>query len=536
MAEEDKIFARLPSEIPLNIMKVQIKTLLIVIVVMLSSTAVCAVVRLPDVLGDSMVLQQNQKVPIWGTADAGETIVVTFQKQKLTVAADEKGKWRVDLKPLKADFTPQTLSVEGINKIELRNILVGEVWLVAGQSNMQRLLRETDNGDTAQAAAVHPNIRLFNVSRDVAFKRKQGKLGEWQPTTPESIKEFSAAGYYFGVDLQKNLNVPIGLINSSYGGSQAEAWTPVDYLNANPDLKITVERTKIWEAERPKVKADYAEAIKNWREETDKQKAAGAKPSPSPGVPDALRDYRIASSIYDGMIEPLMPLAIRGAIWYQGESNEARAEQYNILLPIMIRAWRERWGAGNFPFGIIQLPNYRKPQNEPVDEAWSFIREAQRRTALNTPNTGLIVTIDIGEANDIHPKNKLDVGKRMARWVLKDVYGRKLTNSPMLKKIEVNGSKIILTFDDVGTGLKIRDGDKLDEFAIAGADKKFYWADAKIVGKNKVEVAAANVPKPLAARYAFNNNPKHANLTNDSGLPAAPFRTDDWADPTSGKR
>jgi len=202
----------------------------------------------------------------------------------------------------------------------------------------------------------------------------------------------------------------------------------------------------------------------------------------------------------------------------------------------MIRAWRERWEAGNFPFGIIQLPNYRAVKLEPADEPWSFIREAQRRTVLNTPNTGLIVTIDIGEANDIHPKNKLDIGKRMARWALKDVYGRKLTNSPMFAKAEIKGSKIVLTFDEVGKGLKVKDGDKLDEFAIAGADKKFYWADAKIVGKNKVEVSSANVPNPQAARYAFNNNPKHANLTNDSGLPAAPFRTDDWTDPTSGKR
>ena len=517
-------------------MKTQIKLLFIASVLLLSSLFARAEVRLPDILADSMVLQQNQKVPIWGWAEAGETVVVKFQKQKLTVVADGSGKWRVDLKPLKLTYEPQTLTVAGKNTIELKDILVGEVWLVAGQSNMQRLLRETANGDEVQKQANHPNIRLFNASRDVAFKKKPGKLGFWQPTTPESVAEFSAAGYYFGVEMENALKVPIGLINSSYGGSQAEAWTPVAYLNANPDLKATVERTKIWDEERPRVKVEYAEAIKKWREDSDKQKASGAKPSPSPGVPDALRDYRVASSIYDGMIEPLVPFAIKGAIWYQGESNEARAEQYNILLPVMIKAWRDRWGEGTFPFGIIQLPNYRKPQDQPVDEAWSFVREAQRRTAFNTPNTGLIVTIDIGEANDIHPKNKLDVGKRMAVWALKDVYGRKLSDSPKLRKYEIKGSKIILTFDDVGTGLKLKDGDKLDEFAIAGADKKFVWADAKIVGKNNIEVSSPDVKNPLAVRYAFNNNPKHPNLTNDSNLPAAPFRTDDWADPTAGKR
>lgn len=493
-------------------------------------------VKLPDVFSDSMVLQQKQEVPIWGTADAGENVTVSFQKQKLTVVADAKGKWRADLKPLKASSAPQILIVEGKNKIELKNILVGEVWLVSGQSNMQWTLLQSNNGEAEAAKADYPNIRLFNVSREVAFKKKQGKLGEWKICSPESARDFSGAGFYFAVELQKNLNVPIGIINSSYGGSQAEAWTPVAYLNENPDLKATVERTKIWEEERPRVKVEYAQAIEKWKIEAEKQKAAGAKPSPSPGVPDALRDYRVASSIYDAMIEPLMPFAVKGAVWYQGESNEARAEQYNVLLPTMIRAWRERWGAGNFPFGIVQLPNYRKPQNEPVDEAWSFVREAQRRTALNTVSAGLIVTIDIGEANDIHPKNKLDVGKRMAVWALRDVYGRKLAGSPMFQKAEIRGEKIILTFAEVGTGLKIKDATKLSEFAIAGADKKFIWAEAKIVGKNKVEVFSPNITNPQAVRYAFNSNPRNPNLTNDSGLPAAPFRTDNWDDPTKGKR
>ncbi|PYS98242.1 MAG: sialate O-acetylesterase [Acidobacteria bacterium] len=495
-----------------------------------------AEVMLPDVIASSMVLQQKQIVPIWGSAEPGEAVTVTFGKIKKTIVADAAGKWRVDLGKLSASSLPQTMTIAGKNTIVLKDILIGEVWLVAGQSNMQRLLRETDNGEAVQAAANHPHIRLFNVSRQVAFKHATGKLGEWAACTPESVKEFSAAGYYFGVELQKELKVPIGLINSSYGGSQAEAWTPVDYLVANPELKATVERTKIWDEERPRVRVEYDAAIKKWREESEKQKASGVKPSPSPGVPDALREYRIASSIYDGMIAPLIPFAIKGAIWYQGESNEARAEQYNILLPTMIRAWRERWGAGNFPFGIIQLPNYRRIKDEPEESAWSFIREAQRRTALSTPNTGLIVTIDIGEAGDIHPKNKLEVGRRMFRWAIREAYGRSLPDSPVLRKSEVKGSKMVLTFDNAGTGLRIANGDKLSEFAIAGADKKWVWAQAKIVGKNKVEVWSADVPAPVAVRYAFNSNPRSPNLTNDSGVPASPFRTDSWPDPTAGKR
>lgn len=513
------------------------KILLAAIMVLVPVIIVRANIVLPDVIGDAMVLQRDRAMPIWGKADPGEVVTVRFAGQTRNATADKDGKWRVNLNRLPSSATPATMIIAGKNTIELKNILVGEVWLVAGQSNMQLLLSETANGDAAIAAADHPLIRLFNVSRQVAFKHKSGPLGIWQSCSPETVKEFSAAGYYFGVELQHELNVPIGLINSSYGGSQAEAWTPVEYLLASMDLRPTVERTKIWDEERPRVKAEYEEKLKEWRTATEKARAAGARPQPSPAVPDALREYRVAGSIYDGMIAPLIPFSIRGAFWYQGESNEARAQQYGLLLPTMIKAWRERWGEGDFPFGIIQLPNYREPKPEPADEAWSHVREAQRRTALAWPRTGLIVTIDIGEARDIHPKNKLDVGKRMSRWALAEVYGRKLTKSgPTFREAKISGSKIVLTFDATGQGLRIRDGDKLDEFAVAGADHKWHWAEARIVGKDRVEVWSDDVPQPQAVRYAFNNNPKHPNLTNETGLPAAPFRTDDWAGPTDGKR
>ena len=513
------------------------KTILTVFSLLLAPTLAHANVTLPDVISSSMVLQRDQPVPIWGHADPGESVTVRFGNQTKTAAADAQGKWIVRLNAMRANPTPSTMIVEGRNRIELKDILVGEVWLVAGQSNMQRLLSETANGEQAIAAANHPLIRLFNVSRHVAFKHASVPLGVWRSCTPESVKEFSAAGYYFGVELEKELGVPIGLINSSYGGSQAEAWTPVEYLLASADLKPTVDRTKIWDEERPRVKAEYDEALKKWRAESDKARAAGARPQPSPAVPDALREYRIAASIYDGMIAPLIPYSLRGAFWYQGESNEARAQQYGILLPAMIKAWRERWDYRDLPFGIVQLPNYRDPKPEPADEPWSFIREAQRQTALTMRNVGLIVTIDIGEAHDIHPKNKLDVGKRMARWALADVYGRKMPNGgPVLRNSKVERSKIVLTFNEVGSGLRIQDGDKLDEFAIAGADHKWVWAEAKILAADRVEVWAPSVPQPLAVRYAFNNNPKHPNLTNETGLPASPFRTDDWPGPTDGKR
>ena len=509
---------------------------LVPLVLLLAASLVRAEVRLPDVISSSMVVQQQQMIPIWGTGEPGESVTISFAGQNKTVIADGSGKWRVDIGKFKATTQPQTMTIVGKNTITLNDILVGEVWLVSGQSNMQWRLFESENGPAAEAAARHPNIRLFNVSREVAFKRREGKLGEWAACTPESVKHFSAAGYYFGVELEKALKVPIGLINSSYGGSQAEAWTPVAYLNASPDLRPTVERTKIWDEERPRIRVQYDEAIKKWREDSDKAKTAGVRPSPSPAVPDALRDYRVASSIYDGMIEPLIPFAIRGAAWYQGESNEGRAEQYGILLPVMIRAWRERWGQGDFPFGIIQLPNYRSVKSDPEESAWSFIRENQRRTALTVKNAGLIVTIDIGVSNDIHPKNKVDVGKRMAVWALSDVYRHKVLTAPTIKRIDEKNGKVYLTFANVGMGLKIRSGDRLEEFAIAGEDKKWYWADAKIVRKDMIEVSSPQVPLPKAVRYAFNSNPKNPNLTNDSGLPVSPFRSDDWPDPTAGKR
>lgn len=496
-----------------------------------------AKVTLPAILSDSMVLQRHQKVPVWGEAAPGEQIKVSFAGQQKQTRADSEGRWILYLSPLQANAQPASMLIAGENTIELKGLLVGEVWFCTGQSNMQLTLPETDNGEEAIAAANHPMIRLFNVSRKVAFGHEEGPLAVWQVCTPASVRAFSAAGYYFGVDLQKELNVPIGLVNASFGGSQVEAWIPVEYLLASPDLRPTVEREKVWEKERPQVQKQYDAAMAAWRTEIEKAKAEGKKEPRAPRVPDALREYRIAASIYDHMIEPLIPFATKGILWYQGESNEERAEQYGLLLPVFIKAWREQWKNAKLPFGIVQLPNYREVAAQPTDEAWSHLREQQRRTVAHTRNTGLIVTIDIGEAHDIHPKNKLDVGKRMARWALAEVYGKDmLATGPMFSSAKVKGNKMVLTFDEVGEGLKISEGDELQEFAIAGSDKQWHWAKARIIDKDKVEVWADEVPEPVAVRYAFNNNPENPNLTNDSGLPAAPFRTDNWHGPTHGKR
>jgi sialate O-acetylesterase len=486
-----------------------------------------------------MVLQQARPLPVWGLADAGEKVEVTFAGKSQTATADAKGAWRVDLPSQSATATPATLTVRGHNTIELHDVLVGEVWFCAGQSNMQRTLAESANGDAAVAAADHPQIRLFNVNRDVAFGQKPGTLGQWELCTPQSAKPFSAVAYYFGVALQRELKVPIGLIDDSFGGTPGESWTPAPELAANPDLRPTVDRTKVWERERPRIQTEYDAAMAKWKQDVAQAKANNTMPLPrQPRMPNELRPQWIAGSIFDRMVAPIIPFAIRGAAWYQGESNEDRAQQYGVMLPVLIKSWRDRWGQGPFPFAIVQLPSYRQPTTEPTDSAWSQVRDAQFRAFKSTAHTGLISTIDIGERNNIHPKDKKDVGERLARWAMAEAYGKDVTPSgPVFREAKVEGDKVILSFDDVGQRLKVRGGnEKLAEFAIAGADRQWHWADAKIVGKDQVAGSSPQVPQPKAVRYAWNSFPRNPNLTNDTDIPAAPFRTDDWPGPTDGKR
>ena len=506
------------------------------------ATQAVAQISLPDVIGSGMVLQQKQPVPIWGSANPGQTVTVEFAGQVKKAETNDDGKWGLLLDPMEASSTPRIMTIVGSNIITLNDVLVGEVWFCSGQSNMQLVLWSgtksirTTKGDSVIASANYPMLKLFNVSRAVGFGHKKGKLGTWQPCTPQSVKEFSAAAYYFGQELQQKLGVPVGIINDSYGGSQAEAWTPVEYLAESKELRPTVARTKMWRDERSEVRKKYEASLREWAKEAKKAKAEGRKFHGAPHPPDALRDYRIAGSIFNNMVKPIIPYAVKGAFWYQGESNEGRAWQYGLLLPTMIRAWRDHWTQGNFPMGIIQLPNYRDQKDQPEDAAWSHLRDAQRVTADTVPNTGLIVTIDIGMAHNIHPHDKLDVGKRMTRWALADVYGYDITaTGPIYRRSKVEGSKVMAWFTEAGKGLQSKDGESLHEFAIAGKDKQWHWAQAKIVGKNRVEVWSDSVPHPVAVRYAFNNNPKDPNLTNDTGLPAAPFRTDNWQGPTYGK-
>ena len=487
-------------------------------------------VRLPAVFSDHMVLEQNIKVPVWGWADAGEKVTVALGDEKQTATADSGGRWQVALKPLKAGG-PHTMTVAGKNTITVSDILVGEVWVCSGQSNMQMSVRSSADADAEIAAAKYPKIRLLTVARLTADEPQTDCKASWVACSPETVPNFSAAGYFFGRHLHKELGVPIGLINASWGGTRAEAWTSGDTLKADPAYKVFTERDAQAIGGYTKAKEDWEktkdEKLAKWQEAAKKAKDAGKRPPRRPGPPgDPTASPHRPSVLYNGMIAPIVPYPIAGAIWYQGESNAGRAYQYRKLFPDMITDWRKHWGQGDFTFLFVQLANFMARKDQPAESAWAELREAQTMT-LAFPKTGQAVIIDIGDARNIHPKNKQDVGKRLALAARAIAYGEGIVYSgPIYDSMKVEGDKIRLSFKHVGGGLVAEGGGKLTGFAIAGADKKFVWADAQIDG-GSVVVAGNDVAKPVAVRYAWADNPQ-CNLYNKEGLPASPFRTDQW--------
>jgi len=488
-------------------------------------------VRLPAVFGDHMVLQRDTAVPVWGWAEAGEKVTVTLGGQTKTATADRDGKWSVRLGALKAGG-PHTLKVEGKTALEVSDVLVGEVWLCSGQSNMAMSVRGCNNYEAEQAAAKLPKIRMMTVARTAAESPQSDCKGTWAVCSPETVGGFSATAYFFGRELHKRLDVPVGLINSSWGGTPVQSWTALADQKAEKKLKDLLDgwERRIAAYDPQKAQANYEKQLAAWRERAKKAKAAGRRP---PRRPRKASDQRLSphrpANLYNAMIVPLAPYAIRGAIWYQGESNAGRynASLYGMQLAMMIRNWRRLWGQGDFPFEWVQLPNFQAAQKQPVETTgWVIVQEEMLKT-LKVPNTGMAVTIDIGEARNIHPKNKQDVGKRLALWALAKTYGKDVVASgPLYKSMTRRGGEIVVTFDYVDGGLVAKGGGKLKGFAIAGADKEFVWADAKIDGQSVV-VSSPKVKAPAAVRYAWATNPD-CNLYNKAQLPASPFRTDDW--------
>ena len=483
-------------------------------------------VKLPALFGDHMVLQQGQPIPIWGWADPGEEVRVTLGGDSRTVKADADGKWKVLLGKLSAGG-PNKVEIQGNNSLTLNDVLIGEVWVCSGQSNMQWDVQHANDADLEIASAKYPNIRLITVPQIGTQEPQDDFEGKWEPCSPETVPSFSAVGYFFGRQLYQTLDVPIGLIDNSWGGSSAEAWVRRDLLEADPRYEQLIERWKNTEAtyDHEKAMADFQEKLAEWQKKNQAGEEAGARPRP-PRNP--LTNQHRPANLYNGVLNPILGYGIRGVIWYQGESNAGRAYQYRHLFPLMIQNWRDEWGQGDFPFYWVQLADFRNEVPAPADSQWAELREAQTMTMSKLPNTGEAVIVNLGESSDIHPKNKQDVAKRLARWALARDYGMDIVyRSPVYKSMETDGNKIILTFDHVGGGLDTFDVPELIGFTIAGEDKKFVPATAKIIGKDKIEVSSDQVESPVAVRYAWADNPV-CNVQNAEGLPLTPFRTDDW--------
>jgi sialate O-acetylesterase len=648
-------------------MKNLLKLFLFTIVLFILISPAYSNVKLPRILTNNMVLQRNTEFKIWGWADKGEKVDVLLNEVKRTAKTSKDGKWMV-IFPAMKEGGPYSMIIKGKNEIKLTNIMFGDVWVCSGQSNMEWPLSRTNNAEDEIASANYPDIRLFECPHNVQFVPEDDvEGGEWQVCTPETVPNFSAVGYFFGRDIYKNLNVPVGLLFTAWGGTNIETWISQESISqvkdfdgklqemknydpekvvarrkaqidsilrtfgtdekgivddkiiwADPGLDVSnwknMELPVLWESaglygldgivwfrkefELPKEIASngiflhlgpiddsditwvngkkVGETINKYNEERIyKVPADILKPGKNVvtirvedtggggglyGKPDQMKivsgDFQISLAgqwkfrfnsseikvdmssfvgpnnyptlLYNGMIHPFLNYPVTGAIWYQGESNADRAYQYRTLFPLLINDWRSSWTNPELSFMFVQLANYMKPPVDPGESAWAELREAQLMT-LTLPKTGMAVIIDIGEANDIHPKNKQDVGKRLALAALKITYGKDIVHSgPIYKSMTISDNKVTIDFNYIGSGLKCYDRyGYVKGFAVAGKDKKFYWAKA-CIENNKVVVYSDQVNNPIAVRYAWADNPDDVNLYNNEGLPASPFRTDDW--------
>jgi len=484
-------------------------------------------VKLPAVVGDNMVLQQNTSASLWGWADVGEQITVraSWLDEAVKTKASQDGKWLAKVPTPKASG-PHTITIKGNNTIELKNVMSGEVWICSGQSNMQWTVSNSNNPEEEIAAANYPNIRLFYVPRTVALEPQDDCKADWKECSPETIGGFSAVAYFFGRTLNRELNVPIGLIHTSWGGTPAESWTRREILESDDKFIPIVERHERYQADYPKLLEEYEIKLGEWKVAAEKAKTDGKEQPKKPGAPRNPVNSWTPSGLYNAMIAPLLNCTIQGAIWYQGESNAGRAYQYQTLFPAMIENWRTDWKLGDFPFYFVQIAPYKGQIPE--------IREAQLIALKNVPNSGMVVTTDIGDVNDIHPRNKQDVGKRLALWALAKTYGENkvVCSGPIYRAKRIEGNRIRLYFDYVGSGL-LADGGELTHFTIAEEDKDFVPAKAVIEGSTIV-VSSPNVTNPADVRFGWENSAE-PNLFNREGLPASPFRTDDRKNVTFGK-
>jgi sialate O-acetylesterase len=485
-------------------------------------------VKLPHIFGSHMVLQRDQKDRVWGWAAPGEEVTVEIAGQSKRAKAGDDGAWQVQLEPMPAGG-PFTMTIKGKNTVQFEDVLVGEVWICSGQSNMQWSVESAKDADLEVRAAKYPNIRLITVPNRGLQEPQKDFDGRWVTCRPDTVGGFSAVGYFFGRRLHQTLGVPVGLINDAWGGSACEAWIRRDVLDKVIGYRALMLNWEEFERKYPKAKEEYRAKYAAWQKEAEKAKAEN-KPEPDqPFNPDwMMYGNSRPGNIYNGVLKPTIGYGIRGVIWYQGETNAGRAYQYRDLFPLMIKSWRDEWGQGDFSFYWVQLADFMNESPTPRDSAWAELREAQTMTMDRLPRTGQAVIIDVGEGKDIHPRNKQDVAQRLARWALARDYGVKIAcQSPTYKSMKRSGNKVVLTFDHVGDGLQTFDVGEARGFAVAGSDRKFVPAEAHVTGKDTVEVWAGSVSEPVAVRYAWADNPV-CNVYSADGLPMTPFRTDDW--------
>ena len=502
-----------------------------------------AELTLPNIFGDHMVLQQEMEVPVFGQADAGQEVSVTFGGQTKSATANDDGRFVVRLDKLTASFDPQTLTVKaGDQTKEYTDVLVGEVWVCSGQSNMEWAVQNAVEAEIELLAANRPNIRLIEISSVTAAEPQDNVPGSWTPCTPDSVADFTAVGYFYGKTLQDILNVPIGLIDTTWGGTRAEAWTPPEALAKVDELQVL---TDAWAEKQQRyspeaAKKAYAKSLDAWKAKWATYKKAAAAGKLPPGTPGPRKpqlqsepnlDRHAPSRLWNAMVSGMVPYGIRGAIWYQGESNSNRSKQYRTLIKTMITGWRDAWAQGDFPFYQVQLANFKEKTDQPGESGWAELREAQDYAAETLPNAGKAVITDIGAAKDIHPKDKQNVAKRLARLALADVYGYSITREgPQFDSATFENGVAKVKFTGLGqggyTGLTTYYREPLTGFTIAGEDKTFKKAKAKIMG-DTVIVSHPDVKQPVAVRYNWADNPS-GTLQNRAGLPAEPFRTDSF--------
>ncbi|MEN1679261.1 MAG: sialate O-acetylesterase [Planctomycetota bacterium] len=502
------------------------RCLLVLLLALLVVADAPAEVRLPALFGDHMVIQRDKPAVVWGWAPPGAEVTVTLAGNEAAATAADDGRWRVEL-PAMPTGVGETLTVaSGGDTRTFSDVAIGEVWVCSGQSNMQWPLSASNNGDLEAMTADRADIRLISVPGPGSQTPKDDFLGAWEPCTPAAAVQFSAVGYHFGQRLADVLDVPIGLIDNAWGGSAAEAWTPRPLIESEPPLRGIVDTWKAKEAKLDEAAewAQHEEYMEKWRRRVERAKAAGQRPpEPANHRGDAYGNRR-PGNLFNARVAPLIDFPISGVIWYQGESNASRAAEYRDLFPTMIQAWRDAWRQPSMPFYWVQLADFRTETSEPVESQWAELREAQTMTLDRLDNTGQAVIIDIGEASDIHPRNKTEVGNRLARIALARDYDQKVAYaSPRFDSMVVEGGKAIVSFKDISQRLKAVDAKQVQGFELAGDNGKFVAAEAKVREDNRVEVSSPTVAKPVAVRYAWADNPV-CNLYDATGLPVTPFR------------